>query len=80
MQNHFSHSIAMLVYDPLHISFWTLFFVASEDNLAYASVGTKLRETRTVSGTTTTLDWRGDVVLEQVGPAACFLHTNRPSL
>ena len=33
----------------------------------YAADGTKLREIRTVSGTSTTLDWCGDVVLEQVG-------------
>ncbi len=33
----------------------------------YAADGTKLREIRTVSGTTTTFDWCGNVVLEQAG-------------
>ena len=33
----------------------------------YAADGTKLREIRTASGTSTTLDWCGDIVLEQAG-------------
>ena len=37
------------------------------DSLTLSIYGTKLREIRTVSGATTTLDWCGDVVLEQVG-------------
>ena len=33
-------------------------------NYYYAADGTKLREVRTVSGTTNTIDWCGDLVLE----------------
>ncbi len=36
-------------------------------NYYYAADGTKLREVRTVSGTATTIDWCGDLVLEKVG-------------
>ena len=36
----------------------------------FAADGSKLREVRTVSGTATTIDWCGDLVLEKVGSAA----------
>ena len=62
--------ISSVTWNEIDLPQTVTFSTGSTINYYYAADGTKLREVRTVSGTTTTIDWCGDLVLEKVGSAA----------
>ena len=56
--------ISSVTWNEIDLPQTVTFSTGSTINYYYAADGTKLREVRTVSGTTTTIDWCGDLVLE----------------
>ena len=59
--------ISSVTWNEIDLPQTVTFSTGSTINYYYAADGSKLREVRTISGTTTTIDWCGDLVLEKVG-------------
>ena len=59
--------ISSITWNEIDLPQTVTFSNGSTINYYYAADGSKLREERTVSGTTNTIDWCGDLVLEKVG-------------
>jgi len=59
--------ISSVSWNEIGLSQTVTFSNGSTISYYFAADGSKLREVRTVSGTTTTIDWCGDLVLEKVG-------------
>lgn len=59
--------ISSVTWNEIDLPQTVTFSNGSTINYYYSADGTKLREVRTVSGTATTIDWCGDLVLEKVG-------------
>ena len=59
--------ISSITWNEIDLPGTVTFSDGSSVAYCYAADGTKLRETRTVSGTATVIDWCGDLVLEKTG-------------
>ena len=59
--------ISSITWNEINLPGTVTFSDGSSVAYCYAADGTKLRETRTVSGTATVIDWCGDLVLEKTG-------------
>lgn len=62
--------ISSITWNEIDLPWTVTFSDGSSVAYCYAADGTKLRETRTVSGTATVIDWCGELVLEKTGSGA----------
>lgn len=75
-----SKGITSIAWNVLHLPQTVTFSDGATISYTYAADGTKLRETRTISGSTTTTDYTGDLVLENGTRSRLFIDGGYVSL